>query len=393
MSQTQITRAIPFGRPNITDEDRQAVLEVLQGHILTHGPQCTAFESEFADFMGADANCVSVSSGMAALHLAYLHFGVGAGDEVIVPAMTHVATVHAVEWSGATPVFIDCDPATGNVTPEAVAAAVTPRTKAVSVVHFQGIPCDMPGIMEVANRHDLKVIEDCALAVGGRWDGRHVGLFGDAACFSFYPVKHLTSGEGGMFATRHPDVAKAVARKRAFGVDRRHDQRTTPGMYDVVELGLNYRMSEMQAALGRSQLRRIDDALARRAQNFRQIKTGLSVLPDTRVLDTTSSTAQNAHYGLTLVLEGALKPHRNRIISRLNEQEIGTSVYYPQPVPRMTYYRERYGYDASGYTTAAEIADESIALPVGPHVDSEDAATIVNQVRIVLTEIANEQRR
>ena len=239
MTQTTCTRAIPFGRPWISDEDRRAVLRVLDGHILTHGPECAAFEDEFASFMGDGAHCVTVSSGMAALHLSYLHFGIGPGDEVIVPAMTHVATVHAVELVGARPVFVDCDPATGNVTAEAIASAITPKTRAISIVHFQGIPCDMPEIMEVARKHDLKVVEDCALAVGARYDRRHVGLFGDAACFSFYPVKHLTAGEGGMFATRHAEVAMAVARLRAFGVDRRHNQRSMPGMYDVVELGLN----------------------------------------------------------------------------------------------------------------------------------------------------------
>ena len=196
------SRNIPFGRPWITDADREAVMEVLQGHILTHGPQGQAFEKEFAAFTGDQAHCVTVSSGMAALHLAYLHFGIGVGDEVIVPAQTHVATVHAVEWVGAQPVFVDCDGATGNLTAAGIAAAISPRTKAISVVHFNGIPCSMAEIMAVAEPHGLKVIEDCALAVGARYQGKHVGLWGDAGCFSFYPVKHITTGEGGMFITR-----------------------------------------------------------------------------------------------------------------------------------------------------------------------------------------------
>jgi dTDP-4-amino-4,6-dideoxygalactose transaminase len=154
MNQTVCKRSIPFGRPWVSEEDRQAVAQVLNGHILTHGPECAAFENKFAQFMGPEAHCVTVSSGMAALHLAYLHFGIGKGDEVIVPAMTHIATVHAVEWVGATPVFVDCDPNTGNLTAEAIAAAVTSRTKAISVVHFQGIPCNMPEIMDIANAHD-----------------------------------------------------------------------------------------------------------------------------------------------------------------------------------------------------------------------------------------------
>ncbi len=383
------TRSIPFGRPWITDDDRQAVADVLAGHLLTHGPRCKQFESDFATFMGADAHCVTVSSGMAALHLAYLHFGIGTGDEVTVPAMTHIATVHAVEWVGATPVFVDCDPLTGNLTAEAIAAAVSDKTKAISVVHFQGIPCDMPAIMEVAQRHDLKVIEDCALAVGARCDGRHVGLFGDAACFSFYPVKHMTAGEGGMFATRHADVAAAVERLRAFGVDRRHDQRTVPGMYDVPTLGLNYRMSEMQAALGCSQLSRIGQILDMRRENFGKLKAGLSQLPNVRVLDATSERTQNSHYSLSLVLEGPLAAHRNEAIHRLKEAGVGTSVYYPQPVPRMAYYQDKYGYDGERYPVATQISDESIALPVGPHLVSEDIDYILRHVSQALSSLSN----
>jgi dTDP-4-amino-4,6-dideoxygalactose transaminase len=352
------------------------VAAVLDGHVLTHGPECAAFEAEFAGMMGAGAHCVAVSSGMAALHLAYIHFGIGPGDEVIVPAMTHIATVHAVEWVGAKPVFVDCDPATGNVTREGIEAALTGRTKALSVVHFQGIPCDMPEIMAVAR----------ALAVGSRYDGRHAGLFGDAACFSFYPVKHITCAEGGMFVTRHADVAQSVAKLRAFGVDRRHDERTVPGMYDVPMLGLNYRMSELQAALGRSQLSRLDENLAIRRRNFDALKRGLSVNLNVRILDSTSAKARSSHYGLSLVLEGDLKNHRNEIIRRLAQIGIGASVYYPQPTPRMKYYRDKYGYDAARYPVAAEIADCSIALPVGPHVTVEDVDFIVEQLSLILCE-------
>jgi len=388
MNQTVCTRSIPFGRPWISEEDRQAVARVLSGHILTHGPECAAFEKEFAHFMGPGAHCVTVSSGMAALHLAYLHFGIAEGDEVIVPAMTHIATVHAVEWVGATPVFVDCDPSTGNVTANAIAAAVTSRTKAISVVHFQGIPCDMPEIMKVAEAHDLKVIEDCALAVGTRYQSQHAGLFGDAACFSFYPVKHLTCGEGGMFATRHETVATCANKLRAFGVDRKYDERSVPGMYDVPQLGLNYRMSEIQAALGRSQLYRIDEILRQRSENFAALKQGFYLLPNIRVLDSTCRSAINSHYSLTLVLENELKSYRNEVIRRLKEAGIGTSIYYPQPTPRMSYYRNKYGYDAHRYPVAIEISDHSIALPVGPHLEPEDIQYILDQTSEILVEVS-----
>ncbi|MFA4903570.1 MAG: DegT/DnrJ/EryC1/StrS family aminotransferase [Desulfobaccales bacterium] len=377
-------RSIPFGRPWITDEERSAVMEVLHGHILTHGPQCKAFETQFAAFVGDGAHCVTVSSGMAALHLAYLHFGIGDGDEVIVPAQTHVATVHAVEWVGARPVFVDCDPNTGNLTAEDIAAAVTRRTKAISVVHFLGIPCAMPEIMEVARRHGLKVVEDCALAVGAHYQGRHVGLFGDVGCFSFYPAKHITTGEGGMFITRHEEVAQGVAKLRAFGVDRSYAERTIPGIYDVPVLGLNYRMSEMQAALGRVQLGRVQEILDRRRANFDSLKRGLFGVDGLTVLDCHSAESQNSHYCLSLVLDRADREQRDAAVTRLNAAGIGTSIYYPHPVPRLAYYRNKYGYDLSHFPQATRISDQAIALPVGPHIDEADVAYIVEQVHMAL---------
>jgi perosamine synthetase len=364
-------RTIPFARPWITDSDRAAVLRVLEGHILTHGPECKAFEEEFAAFMGG-GHAVTVSSCMAALHLACLHFGFGPGDEVIVPSETHVATVHAVEWVGATPIFVDPEPATGNLTADRIAAAITPRTRGVIVVHFDGIPCDMPAIVEVARGNRLRVIEDCALAVGGRWDGTHVGLFGDAGCFSFYPVKHITTAEGGMFVSRHAEVVAAVAKLRAFGVDRTHSERATPGMYEVPSLGLNYRMSEIQAALGRAQLARIGENLARRRANFTTLSAACRRPGLVDVLDAADPACTNSHYCLAVVLRGPLAARRNEIAAALNAAGVGTSVYYPQPVPRMKYYRDKYRYEAGRYPTAEAISDCSIALPVGPHLSADD---------------------
>jgi dTDP-4-amino-4,6-dideoxygalactose transaminase len=380
-------RNIPFGRPWITDDDRRAVLEVLDGHILTHGPQCKAFEAEFGAFLGVEAHCVTVSSCMAALHMAYLHFGIGSGDEVIVPAQTHTATAHAVELVGARPVFVDCDQATGNLTVDGIAAAITPRTKAVSVVHYVGIPCEMSEIMTLAEQHGLRVIEDCAIALGARYRGKHVGLFGDAGCFSFYPVKHITTGEGGMFVTRHTVVAEAVSKLRAFGVDRKHTERINPGMYDVPMLGLNYRMSEMQAALGRAQLRRTEENLERRRSNFEMLNRLLGGLPNVRIIDVRNHDSRSSHYCLTVVLEGRLREQRDEIVARLKIAGVGISIYYPQPVPRMSYYQEKYGYQAAQFPYATEISDHSLALPVAPHISLEDAEYIAAQLGEILTEI------
>ena len=365
-------RKIPFGRPWITDAEKQAVMQVLSGDVLTHGPQAHAFEKEFATFVGAGAHCLTTSSGMAALHLAYWQLGIGAGDEVIVAAQTHVATAHAVEAVGARPVFVDCDRATGNMDPGAIEALITPRTRAIALVHYVGIPCDMDAIMKIAQKHGLKVVEDCALALGTRWRGKHAGLFGDAAIVSFYPVKHITTGDGGMFITRHADLAAKVAKARAFGVDRTFAERAIPGVYDVPTLGINYRMSDINAAIGRKQLERVQIILDRRRANFERLKAGLAQVHGVSVLDANAPHAQNSYYCLTAVLDGDAGKQRDALVGRLNAAGVGTSVYYPHPVPRLKYYRDKYGYDPARFPNAARISDHAIALPVGPHVAEED---------------------
>ncbi|MEA3192949.1 MAG: perosamine synthetase [Betaproteobacteria bacterium] len=379
------TRKIAFGRPWITDAEKNAVMQVLSGDVLTHGPQAHAFEKEFAAVLGG-GHCLTTSSGMAALHLAYWQLGIGAGDEVIVAAQTHVATAHAVEVVGAKPVFADCDLATGNMDPAQIEALITPRTRAIGLVHYAGIPCDMDAIMAIAERHKLKVIEDCALAVGTRWRGKHAGLFGDAAIVSFYPVKHITTGDGGMFVSRHAELAAKVAKARAFGVDRGFAERAIPGVYDVPTLGINYRMSDINAAIGRKQLERLNIMLDRRRSNFARLKAALSQLENVRVLDVQAKHAENSHYCLTALLEGGAGQRRDAMVAKLNAAGVGTSVYYPHPVPRLKYYRDKYGYDASRFPNAARISDHAIALPVGPHVGDEDIDYIARQFAQALRE-------
>ncbi|SHL53671.1 dTDP-4-amino-4,6-dideoxygalactose transaminase [Bradyrhizobium lablabi] len=379
-------RKIPFGKPWITEAERNAVLGVLAGDVLTHGPQAHEFEKEFAAALG-NGHALTLSNGTAALHLAYWQLDIGAGDEVIVPAQTHVATVHAVEMVGARPVFVDCDRATGNMTPDAIEAAITPQTRAIGLVHFVGIPCDMPAIMTVASKRGLKVVEDCALALGTRWDGTHAGLFGDAGTFSFYPVKHITTGDGGMLVTRHEDLAKKISKARAFGIDRTFAERTVPGVYDVLSLGINYRLSDINSAIGREQLKRLDTILERRARNFSALKKGLAGLEHVAVLDVTAAGQTSSHYCLTAVFDGPLADKRTEIIRRLNAAGVGTSVYYPHPIPRLQYYREKYGADLARFPNAARISDQSIALPVGPHLEVDDMNYIANELTTIVRDL------
>jgi dTDP-4-amino-4,6-dideoxygalactose transaminase len=313
---------------------------------------------------------------MAALHLAYLQLGIGPGDEVLVPAQTHVATAHAVEIVGARPVFVDSEPATGNLDPDQLERQVTARTRAIGLVHFIGIPCAMDRVLKVASRHGLKVIEDCALAVCARYREQHVGLAGDVGCFSFYPVKHITTGDGGMLVTRDASLADRVRKARGFGVDRTFTERSIPGMYDVPTLGLNYRMSDINAALGRKQLSRVGEILKRRRANFTRLKSALGGLEHVRVLDAGDAAGRSSHYCLTAVLTGPLAGRRDEVILRLKQAGVGTSVYYPQPVPRMTYYRKKYGYRPEAFPHATAISDQGVALPVGPHLAEDDVAYV-----------------
>lgn len=379
-------RQIPFGKPWITEAERNAVLEVLAGDVLTHGPQAHEFEKEFALAIGG-GRALTLSNGTAALHLAYWQLGIGPGDEVIVPAQTHVATVHAVEIMGARPVFVDCDLATGNITSAAIEAAITPRTRAIGLVHFLGIPCEMSEIMEVAIRHNLKVVEDCALALGTKYDGVHAGLFGDAGTFSFYPVKHITTGDGGMLVTRNPELAEKISKARAFGVDRTFSERRVPGVYDVLSLGINYRLSDINSAIGRAQLKRLDVILERRRTNFARLKQCLAGIEDLAILDVVSPKQTNSHYCLTVVLDGSSASDRTEIINRMKARGIGTSVYYPHPIPRLAYYREKYGEDLSRFPNAARISDQSIALPVGPHLQVEDMDYIGQSLSEIVKEL------
>lgn len=385
---TRESLSIPFGRPLLGEQAGQAVLEVLESGILTHGPRVKAFEEAFRAYTGA-AYAVATGSCMAAMHLAYMHLGLKPDDEVIVPAQTHIATAHAAALWGARCVFVDSEPETGNIDIDAIEARITPRTRAISVVHYLGMPVDMGRVVSLARRHGLFVLEDCALAIGSRLDGTHAGLFGDVGCFSFYPVKHITTGEGGMLITQDPAIAESISRLRAFGIDRNIVQdREVPGMYDVVSLGLNYRLNEIGAAIGLEQMRRLPDFLARRHENHEVLAAGLRDVPGVRLLRSSHGRFESSHYCLAMILDRRLALHRPKIMAELKRRGVGTSVYYPRPVPLMSCYRNRYGGTAEEYPVAAEISSCSIALPVGPHIGRSEAEFMVIAVKETLAGIS-----
>jgi len=374
---------IPFGKPLIGSEEKAAVMEVLESPILVHGQKAIDFEEAFAEYTKAP-HAVSVSSCTAGMHLIYFTLGYGPGDEVIVPAQTHVATAHAVELTGARAVFVDVDPLTGNIDIDQIEAAISPRTKAIAVVHYLGVPVDMPRVSALAKRHGLFLLEDCALAPGTWLDDVHAGLHGDAGVFSFYPVKHLTTAEGGMIILKDGELAGRLRHLKAFGVNRTHGERKIPGMYDAVALGFNYRMSEIHAAIGIEQMKKLPSFLVRRRENHERLETGLKGVSAVTILpQPIDKRFCSSHYCLGLMLDEKIADKRPILMEALGEKGVGTSIYYPQPVPRMTYYRERYGYEEKRFASAAAISDRIVALPVGPHLGLSEMDYILESIEFV----------
>lgn len=376
-------RNIPFGKPIIGENEKKAVLEVLDGPILVHGPKAKEFEVRFAEYTNAP-HAVSLSSCTAALHLSYFYLGIGEGDEVIVPAQTHTATAHAVEFCGAKPVFVDAEKDTGNIDIDQIEPAITNRTKAISVVHYLGMPVNMEKIVTIAKKYGLFIVEDCALAIGTYFKGVHAGLHGDTGCFSFYPVKHMTTAEGGMLISKHKEVADKIARQKAFGVDRHVGERKIPGVYDVNMLGFNYRMNEIEAALGIEQLKRMDGFLQKRKENYEALSVGLKKIDEISLFKSTRGDYQSSYYCLSILLNERLTSKRFEIIQSLKQKGIGTSVYYPQAVPHLTYYKDKYGYSDDSFPVASWISNSSIAFSVGPHLNLDDMEYIIESVKDVV---------
>jgi len=378
-------RVVPFGRPIIGDEEKQAVCAVLDSGMLVHGKKINEFENDFAGFANAP-HAVGVASCTAGLHLVYFSLGIKPGDEVIVPAQTHTATAHAVELTGGKPVFVDADKMTGNIDIDQIEDNITKRTKAISVVHYLGMPVDMARVMQIAAKYSLPVIEDCALAIGTYFNGVHAGLHGDVGCFSFYPVKHMTTAEGGMVITKNGELARVLTRQRAFGMDRHVGERKLPGLYDVQGLGFNYRLNEIQAVIGIEQIKRLPSFLKKREANYEALTKGLKEINEIELFASSHDGFQSSYYCHTMILAKGLVGKRFDIINSLKSQGVGTSIYYPRPVPEMTYYKDKYDYDNNSFPIASWISAHSIALPTGPHIDLDDVDYIIKAIKKALSD-------
>ncbi len=381
-------QSIPFGRPQISDAEIDAVVSVLKSGMLVHGKTTTDFEAAFADRAGSK-HAIAVSSCTAGLHLTLFAHEIGPGDLVAVPAMTHVATAHSVELTGAKPLFIDVDPTTGNMDPALLAEKTEPvrdNVKAIMPVHYLGLPCDMDAINQVANSANAFVLEDCALAPDATYGDKKAGTLGLAGSFSFYPVKHMTSIEGGMVTTDDDALAGMLRKKRAFSYNRALGERTAPGIYDIDGLGFNYRMSEVEAAVGLAQISRLDGFHAARQRNDAAIRSHLTDFDAVKLFPTQHGKATSSLYCLNIVLPKSGAISRPTLVTQLTEAGIGSSVHYPGAVPLFQYYREKYGYAPGDFPTAKWLGDQTISLPVGPHVSEYEAHYIGATVRRLIEE-------
>lgn len=377
---------LPYGRQSVDEADIQAVVDVLRGDWLTTGPSVSAFEKAVAEYVGAQ-EAVAVNSGTAALHAAAFAVGIGPGDEVIVPALTFAASVNCVLYLGGRPVFADVLPGTLNLDPEDVLRKITPRTKAIIPVDYTGQPCDHDAIRALADAHGLTVIEDAAHALGATYKDRKVGTLHELTTLSFHPVKHITTGEGGMIVTNDPDLAKRMRAFRSHGITADFRQRAEAGswVYEMTALGYNYRLPDILCALGMSQLKKLDNWLARRRAIAARYMEAFADLPQVTLLQVLSETEPAWHlFVIQLNLE-QLRVGRKEVFAALRAENIGVNVHYI-PVYWHPYYRQL-GYER-GLCPVTEAAYERlITLPMFAAINDYDVDSVIAALEKVIGRI------
>lgn len=375
---------LPYGRQSITDADIQAVVDVLRSDWLTTGPKVAEFEEAFAARVGA-AHAVSFSSGTAALHGAAFAAGLKPGDEAITTPLTFAATANCVLYQGAHPVFADVCPDTLNLDPEQVEARVTSRTRAILPVDYAGHPAGLDSILEIAKRHSLIVIEDACHALGAEHHGRRVGGIADMTVFSFHPVKHITTGEGGMVTTQNPGFAEILRRFRNHGLSTEARQRQSAGQwhYEMVLLGFNYRLPDMVCALGIEQLKRLEANLARRREIAARYSSAFREVPGVIPPAVRAEANPAWHlYPIRLDLE-KLTVGRGQIFRALRAENIGVNVHYI-PVHLHPYYRDRFGYKGGEFPVSEDAYNRLLSLPMFHAMSDQDAEDVIHAVGKIL---------
>ena len=373
---------IIFGAPLIEQNEIDEVVDCLESGWIGTGPRVARFENEFAAYK-EHSFAAAVSSCTAAMHLSVLAAGIGPGDEVITTPMTFCATVNAIVHGGAIPVLADVDPRTMNIDPAQVEARITPNTKAILPVHFAGRAADMDALMDIARRHGLKVIEDCAHAIETEYRGRKAGTLGDFGCFSFYATKNVTTGEGGMVLTRSEEDLARIKMLALHGMSKDAWKRFSDDGYKhyyVVDTGFKYNMMDLQAALGIHQLQRVESNWRRREKIWRQYNEAFAGLPVTLPADPERATRHAYHLYTMLIDEDCAGISRDQFLDRMTAGEIGVGVHYLS-IPEHPIYQQKFGWRPEDYPNAMRIGRQTVSLPLSAKLTDSEICRVIETVQ------------
>lgn len=371
---------IPYGRQSISQEDIDAVVSALTSDFLTQGPAVERFEKALASYCGANY-AVVVSNGTTALHTAYAALGLSVGDEIITSPMTFAATSNAALWQGAKPVFVDIEDSTGNIDVELIEAHITPKTKVIAPIDYTGRPVNLEKISAIAKKHGLFVVEDACHAIGASYKGKKIGSISDLTIFSFHPVKNITTGEGGAILTNDETLYKKMKTFATHGIHRDGFVRESPGAWyhEMQELGMNYRMTDIQAALGESQLKRLDTFLAKRVHLVQRYNDALKNSLNLILPPLDSEEIKSGWHLYVVRFTGSCEGKRAEIFQKLRDKGILVQVHYI-PVYRHPYY-ESLGYKQGLCPKAEAFYEACVSLPLYPNLSEQEQDFVIQTVK------------
>ena len=388
MTKMSEQKFLPFALPDIGEDEINEVVDALRSGWVTTGPKTKQFEADFAAFIGEGVEAIAVNSATAGLHLALEAIGIQPGDEVIVPSYTFTATAEVVRYLGADPVVVDVDPATFNISPAAIRAAITPKTRAIMPVHFAGLACEMDEIIAIAREHGLKVVEDAAHALPTTYKGKLVGtLDSDVTVFSFYANKTMTTGEGGMVVTRDAELAARMRTMRLHGINRdafdRYTSRVPAWFYEVVAAGFKYNLTDIASAIGIEQLRKIDRFQQRRSWLAHRYDEALAGLPLQLPAHPAFGSTHAWHLYVVRLQDGA-PIDRDALINELSDRGIGTSVHFI-PLHRQPYWRDSCGLNPEAFPVAEASYETMLSLPLYTRMLDADQDRVVAALHELLS--------
>ena len=372
---------VPFVVPMITSDDKKSITNALNSRLLTDGPLLKKFETNFAKFTGSKF-AIGVSNATAALQLSLLASGIGKGDEVIVPDITFVATANAVIATGATPVLADIEKNDFNISVDSIKSNITPKTKAIIPVHFAGKSCDMKKIVELSRKNDLTIVEDCAHAIGTKYNQKHVGNFGISGCFSFYPTKNMTTIEGGMIICNSKKIAKYLISCRNHGISKTYTQRFSSGLpwdYDIEQHGYNFRLDEIRSAMGLSQIKKLREWNKKRNNAANYYTNNLKLIKGIETPLSVSVSEKHSWHLYVIKIKNSFGLTRNNLFKKLLEQGIRTSVHY-KPLHNFSLYKKK-AKSFSPLKNSSEVYTEILSLPLYPDISKKEQDFVISKIK------------